>query len=307
MLRRLLPLILASIVALLGLPRVAMSQAGGAPADPPPTGSPARLRDIADAFDRRDFSGALRMLESRAAQNPKDPFTAYNLACAHAMLGQVDRAAESLLDAVSWGFTDLSHASQDPHLAPLRSHQSYKKIMLGWRELLDARGEADLAAARDALGNGYTYERDPVLRLSYASAMPAEAFEDAKRQIARVAAWTEHALGITASPDAARPDPWVLVVLPTPTDFIRLGPGAEEAVRDRRLPVRRSSGGPQRRPSQGAGKQHIGRRLFRGPCRHPPLDPSVPPVVRIFRHRHRRTVRLVGRARHRRGAKPVVQ
>ncbi len=195
--------------------------------EPRPTGGQRTEQDLVEAFQSRDYQGALALLDRQAAQSPKDPFVAYNRACALAMLGRADEAAESLLRALSLGFTDLFHMERDAHLTPLRDHATFRTILRGWRELLDARGAADLESAREALGPTYTYESDPSLRLNFASAMPAESFDAAKREIARVAVWASETVLGPPVESTERPDPWVLVILPTPADFVRLigGPG----------------------------------------------------------------------------------
>lgn len=192
------------------------------PADPLPTGGQSPSAQVAQAFERKDYSGAIDVLKRQLKDRPTDPFIAYNLACAQSMSGQRAAAAETLIDAVSFGFSDLFHMADDPHLDPIRQEPSYKALEKGWRRVLDARGEADLKGAREALGKTYTYERDEQLRVIYASAMPPDSFAAAKREIERTAAWAELALGMTASPDPSRPDPWVMIVLPTPKDFVQL-------------------------------------------------------------------------------------
>jgi hypothetical protein len=175
---------------------------------------------VREAFESEEYGKAAGLLEEQLERQPKDPFVTYNLACARAMAGDRDAAGEALIDAVGFGFSDLFHAARDPHLAPIRGEKAYTALMKGWRRVLDARGEADLTGAREMLGPGYVYERDERLRLTFASAMGGEAFDSAKREVRRVAAWAEGALSIGMSEDEARPDPWVLVILPTPEDFV---------------------------------------------------------------------------------------
>ncbi len=190
--------------------------------EPAPTGGRALSNQVAEAFEAKEYARALELLQQQARERPKDPFVAYNLACAQAMTGATGSAAETLINAVAFGFSDLFHMARDPHLDPVRAEPSYVALVKGWRKVLDARGEADLNGAREALGKEYGYERDEALRLSYASAMPAGSFHDAKRELARVSAWAEATLGIGMSEDDARPDAWVLIVLPTPRDFAQL-------------------------------------------------------------------------------------
>ncbi len=199
--------------------------------EPAPTGAeaPASDRAVIEAFDRGDYAAAQRLLELLFNQRPKDPFVAYNLACAHAMQGHEDDAAETLIDAVSFGFVDFHHAQRDPHLDPLRENPKYRLVIRGWRELLDARGKAEREAAREALGRLYTSEADNDARLSFVSAIDPQSFREAQRELRRVADWAEkNVLGAEAMKPAnpAQPDSWVLVLMPTPADFLRLAPTA---------------------------------------------------------------------------------
>ncbi|MBL8745813.1 MAG: PDZ domain-containing protein, partial [Phycisphaerae bacterium] len=156
------------------------------------------------------------------SENPRDPFVAYNVACAQAMTGEHAAAAETLIDAVAFGFSDLFHMANDPHLDPIREEPSYAALIRGWRRVLDARGEADLKGARESLGPTYAYESDGALRLNFASAMTPESFAAARREISRTSIWASTALGLVGATDEARPDPWVLVILPTPKDFAKM-------------------------------------------------------------------------------------
>ncbi|HBS29315.1 MAG TPA: hypothetical protein DEB06_07655, partial [Phycisphaerales bacterium] len=154
------------------------------------------------------------------------PGALYNIACAQAMLGRTDEAAASFYNAVASGFVDFFHAARDPHLEPIRGHPRYGAVMGGWGKILDARGEADLRAAEGALGRGYTSARDEGLRLSFLHALAGDSFDAARREMERVGAWGDAEVfpaGWREQP-SARPDPWVLVLLPTARDFAALVP-----------------------------------------------------------------------------------
>lgn len=189
-----------------------------------------RSRAVREAFAARDYARALSLLEDQRARSPKDPLVAYNRACALAMLGRLEEADESLLDAVSWGFADLWHMERDPHLANAREQAGFRAIINGWGRLLDARGDAEASAALEGLGAEYTLVRDPVLRLSYVSALAPESLERARREVAAVEAWARARVpsmmgvvdGAGGGAGGERPDPWVLIVLPTARDFVRL-------------------------------------------------------------------------------------
>ncbi len=182
--------------------------------------SPRQLdRQVRAAFEQKDYAGAVAAIEEYRAHKPKDPVAAYNLACARAMMGRVDDAAELLLDAITLGFTDFHAMERDEHLGPLQAHPKFKLVLRGWRELLDARGSAELESMRAGLGESYIYERDEALRLNFASSFPRATLDEAHEELRRTARWSrEHVFGDTPA-DESRPDPWVSIAMPTPADF----------------------------------------------------------------------------------------
>lgn len=193
-----------------------------------PTGSEAPSeRTIVEAFDSKDYARALELLESASRLNPRDPATLYNRACAQAMLGLKEEAARSFYDAVASGFVDFFHAERDPHLDAIRDTSRYGAVINGWPKIMEARGAADLKAASESLGPGYRARRDSGLRISYLSALEQDSFDSAAIEIERVARWAGAEVlpaGWDAVGGAERPDPWVLVVLPTQRDFAALVP-----------------------------------------------------------------------------------
>lgn len=188
-------------------------------AEPQPTLGRADDAALIAAFDARDFAAALAILDRQRDASPADPFVHYNLACARAMLGEPGRAADELLEAISLGFVDFHHMLRDPHLAALHDHARYKLILMGWRDLLDERGKTDLASARDNLGAAYSPATEEPLRINLLSAIDARSFEDARIQIRRVQEWARGTFPAMCDAAPERPDPWVLVILPTPRDF----------------------------------------------------------------------------------------
>lgn len=186
-------------------------------------------RRAESALKAKRFLEAAEALEALARERPRDAFVRYNLACARSMGGDLAGAEQALEDAVAAGFIEFFHMERDPHLEPARGTRTFRLLIKGWPELLNARGESDLAALRDrfvagAAPTGYRFESDPELRLHYASSFDGETFEDARAQIARVTVWAERELfpKVPEEEAAARPDPWVSIVLPTPQDFFRL-------------------------------------------------------------------------------------
>jgi len=201
--------------------------AAGAPASSEPP--PEELQEQAtQAFDENDFAEAARALEQLLEKNPDSPPALYNLACAQAQLGELAAAEQSLIDAISHGFIDFHHMVRDPHLAPLRGRETFETIRLGWRDLLDARADANMEAAKRIFDSRYLFRRDGSLRLIFAAAFDEITFEQARTEIDRVADWAFKTLFSNLGPDEGAdptPDPWVTVILPAPEDFMRMSPG----------------------------------------------------------------------------------
>lgn len=177
-----------------------------------------------EAFAAGDFATARDQLHAALKNDPANPALLYNLACVHAQLGETDQAQERLLDAISAGFVDFFQLERDDSLAPIRKTTTYQAIIAGWRRLLDARNDAELAAMRRHYGGRYRYEKDEALRLSFVSAFDPTTFEETRSEMRVIAAWAKKTLFTDVSTSQAqdddRPDPWTLVLLPTPEDFV---------------------------------------------------------------------------------------
>ncbi len=226
-------------VALLGMP-IALA---GSPAD---AMVEALRRSAEAAFARGDYSGAAEGFARLAKAAPNDPGALYNLACARARLGDAPGAIEALTESISVGFVDFHHMERDEDLELIRGADAYRLMIVGWPDLLTARGEADMESARSALGPGYLYSADDALRLNIASSFDQRSTDEALAEVARTARWAEGALfGELLAAPLDRPDHWVTLTLPTPEHFASFVPvpgvgGIYD--RDRRLLVSQDLG-----------------------------------------------------------------
>lgn len=212
------------------------------------------LRQSADLAVRSgDWRAARDALARLVDATPSDPAARYNLACAHARLGEIDAAQASIQESIGVGFVDFFHLLRDPDLAPLRDDPRFRAVLGGWRELLDARGDSDLDAAKQALGPRYHAERDVRLRVNIISSFDARSTDEARAEITAVAEWgaanlfAEDAIAATGGADGApaRPHHWVTLILPTTEDFVRFvpAPGVGGIYdKDRRILVSRDLG-----------------------------------------------------------------
>ena len=84
-------------------------------------------------LEQKEYMRAIQFLETAAdiAANPSAflACAAYNAACAHARLGQQDRAVAFLRRAVAGGYRDLAHLQKDPDLGGIREEQGYREVV----------------------------------------------------------------------------------------------------------------------------------------------------------------------------------
>jgi hypothetical protein len=189
-------------------------------ADAPAAGRP-QDRPWIEAFARGDAPAAEAALAALLEAEPTNAILHYNLAAARAMRGELDPAAESLLDALTLGFVDLHRMERDPRLAPLRDHPAYRRVVANWRTLLDRRADAELAALLSVLGDGYRVERDAGRRIAFVAALGEADLDAARAQIDVMLACVAPLFDV-AAPDADRPDPWIIVLVPTPADYLSM-------------------------------------------------------------------------------------
>lgn len=110
---------------------ICAQQAKPAPGSTPER-SPAeqqRVRELKGAFNAAmqasDWKGAIEAGTALVEFETAGGGVAYNVACAHAKLGQIDQGVEWLLAAGRHGFAGATLVSTDPDLQPLRAHAGY--------------------------------------------------------------------------------------------------------------------------------------------------------------------------------------
>lgn len=138
---------------------------------------------IVEAFGRRDYVTAERLLIEILAKDPGDPEHLYNLACARSLQGDGEGACTRLFEAIDAGFRDRAFAEEDPDLAAARAHPAFVRV----RDLLDKVGEGGghLAAERSLRGwldrfgaSRYRVENDPGRSLVIATSLGDESHRE---------------------------------------------------------------------------------------------------------------------------------
>lgn len=179
-----------------------------------------RLADEAlAAFRAGDLDRAESLLRDQLTLQPGHPTALYNLASVAAAKRRDAEALELLLDAVQQGFDDVRRLRSDPLLSRLRDQPRFATLMERWPEVLRLQAENNLAAVKRLFPAELAESRDEDLRLIYLSAFDPDSTAQARAEVTRVAAWARAAVFSRIEP-APDPDPWVVIVLPRPPEFL---------------------------------------------------------------------------------------
>ncbi len=207
---------------------VAVSYAGLVPAPTcwasPAADTPEEIsRRALEAFHQKDYARAEALLRKQLEARPDSFIAPYNLACCRAMQNDPEGAAEWIAKAIELGFCDRRQLEADPTLAPARDHPKFRAILDHWGEILDAQRDFLVQrAAAQFKGRDYTDARDDRLRLCFRSAFNEKALKEAREEMTRIADWARAELfPEILNPEKVKDDAWVMVVLPTRSDFMR--------------------------------------------------------------------------------------
>lgn len=59
----------------------------------------------------------------------EDPVAHYNLACSYSLVGDKEKALETLEHAIGLGYSDAAHMKKDPDLKPLHQEPMFQKLL----------------------------------------------------------------------------------------------------------------------------------------------------------------------------------
>ena len=162
-------------------------------------------------FDQQRHHDAIGVIDQYLELRPNEPNMLYNKACAQALIGERDRAAESLHAAVEAGFTAFGHMRRDPDLESIRDHPMY--IAIDDAAVAIEKLDADRSVNRwkNRFGDdGYRYEKDEKHRLCYATALDPVSHDEMREMIEHQADQLINTLFESG------PEYYVLVAVPTP-------------------------------------------------------------------------------------------
>ena len=86
------------------------------------------------------YGDSLRIDQRLATLCPDDQVAFYNLGCSLCRNGQLDAAADALIQAIDLGFRDDSFLDQDPDLSALRAHHAFQRVARHWKRLAPTAG-----------------------------------------------------------------------------------------------------------------------------------------------------------------------
>jgi tetratricopeptide (TPR) repeat protein len=170
-------------------------------------------RQVLRAFDQGEYERAITVLQRYLEESPNDPVMLYNLACAHARLGDADSAATALHRAFKNGFDNINHMRTDPDLVSLRAHPIYREILDAADRVANRKSQSALEQWRDAYGpENYRYETDERHRIHYATALDDVSHREMREMLERQADQMAKSLF------GDMQDHYVLIAVPTPED-----------------------------------------------------------------------------------------
>ena len=153
------------------------------------------------------------VLKEALALDPTDTTNLYNYACLLSLKGRPDAALDYLQKAAEAGWADFVHLARDPDLNSLRELPRYKDFV-GRKAVYQKRAaEKTVADLKTQFGDGYLYELDEERKLIFATNTDRQTLTELK-------AWLQaQANSQWAELFEHRPDQYIAVVLPSPSDY----------------------------------------------------------------------------------------
>lgn len=88
------------------------------------------LIPLAEAYTRKGLHKKGLAIDKRLVRLRKDdPYVYYNLACSYALLGEKDKAINSLSRSVRLGYDDVHHMKKDQDLRILHDDPRFKRLV----------------------------------------------------------------------------------------------------------------------------------------------------------------------------------
>ena len=115
-------------------------------------------RQVAVAYQNRDFPAAERLLRRRIEAFPGDATARYNLACVLARQGRAAEAVAALEDSAAHGFEDAALLAADADLDPLRGDPRVAALLARLERRLDEAARAKSLTLREGKPTPFTLD-----------------------------------------------------------------------------------------------------------------------------------------------------
>jgi hypothetical protein len=96
---------------------------------------------LMESTDKHVLTKARDLLLSQLIIQSENPVVLYNLACAEALIGNVNESFEWLQKAIQHGYSNLAHMCQDPDLVALRGREEWHKLVTSMKDALAPKEE----------------------------------------------------------------------------------------------------------------------------------------------------------------------
>lgn len=182
-----------------------------------------------------EYQQAEELFRSLIELRPESFVGHYNLAAAHSMQGETERAIASISNALALGFSDRMQLERDPDLANLRSSDFFAQLMEQWGALIEARRQSDIKLLKGLIKRGLEERTDKTNRLELLSAHDETATDQAHNELLMIADWAEVELFEGLRTFDLEDSPWIVVVLPDRAGFMSwavtiFGPGVQGSI-----------------------------------------------------------------------------
>jgi len=98
--------------------------------------------DLISSADKNDIEKGKKCLLEMLEMRPNHTLPLYNLACAEALLGNVEESLVNLRKAIEFGFNDVEHIKNDKDFIDVRENKEFKQIIGELEEKLKNAGES---------------------------------------------------------------------------------------------------------------------------------------------------------------------
>jgi hypothetical protein len=172
------------------------------------------LRSWASWFlHEKRYEEALANYRKILGSNPRDTMALYDIACAYAALGKLDKAVLHLRMAVATGYADFDRIDRNPDFDAIRSHKGYVEISKKRDAIQLQAAQKKLEELKKKFGEGYTYEIDEKHKLIFAT----------NRSLKMLARMKEHLLQYADAQYRAiwdyKPSCYITIICPNEEDY----------------------------------------------------------------------------------------